>query len=79
MGFNPFEKIKNFVDGNLKKITPEARSEEDEIDEEIDEKTMQKLREDCHAPDDEILKREERYRREEELKKTREKIKEVKG
>lgn len=70
--------MKNFVDSKLKKITPEARSEEDEIDTEIDEKTMNKLREGHNAPDDEILKREERYRREEDLKKAREKISEVK-
>jgi len=27
MGFNPLEKIKNFVDGNLKKITPEPQDD----------------------------------------------------
>lgn len=66
--------MKNFVDSNLRKITPESRPEEDEIDTEIDEKTMEKLREGHSAPDDEILKRRERYRREEAPKKTREKI-----
>lgn len=71
MGLNPFEKIKSFVDGNLKKITPESRedNEPDRRDpiyheEPEGEKFFEK------GPDD----FQESVRRKEELTKVREKI-----
>jgi len=58
----------------LKKITPADKPAEEEIDPEIDKETLEKLREGHDAPDDEVLKRNERYRREEALVKARKKI-----